>query len=278
MKMKITRQIFKAGKTLLFKECPTSKKIAGEKRAPKRNLTSEAVWKNNLKRSVFSLTLVLNENFKAGDYHLKLTYKDQPAGEEQFEKDREKFARTLRRKCKKNGIDIKLVFVKERKKGKHYHLHVICSKCPKNLIEESWHHGFIFYGELWENPNYYNLANYLLKEADESFRELGLINKKRFTRSRNTVMPQGETEEISVCDLESDPKEIKGYYVDGEVQRYEHPLTRLTCREYVMVEDGSRTRRMKKNKMRSLEYINYTKLLRESYQEEQLGLFGQAYL
>ena len=267
--MKILRHIFLAGKTIVIREQPTREIEKGRKRAPKKNLTSEEVWKNNLKNAIFKLTLILNSNFIPGDHHLQLTYAKEPTAE-QGKKDRQKFVRKLREECRKEDIEVKWVAVSEHK-GKRLHHHIICTGVPMRIIEKCWPHGIVFHNPLWDNPNYKGLAEYLLKEAAKDFEEAGEIGKRRYNCSRNIKVPEPKKQELSRVDLEKDPVAFKDYYIDGEVERYEHAITRLTCREYILVPltDEPRIKYWPKGVTGKLEKINYTRLLRGAYTEHQ---------
>lgn len=269
--MKIIRSMYEAGKTIVIREQPKRKIEKGRKRAPKINQTSEEVWKNNLKYAVFRLTLLLNHNFVPGDLHLQLTYKIEPT-EEQSKKDRQKFTRDLKRECKKIGIDVKWVAVTE-KKGTRVHHHIICSNAPIAIIQKCWKHGIVFHNPLWDNPNYKDLAEYLLKEASKTYEEKENIRERRYNTSRNVVMPQEPREkELSRIDLNDEPKPPKGYYIDGEVEIYEHAITRMPCRQYILVPIEGEEQTRIKGRRGKYEKINYLKLLREAYTEHQESL------
>ena len=267
--MKIMRYAYLAGKTIVVREQPKREIKKGQKRATKKNLTSEEVWRNNLKNAIFRLTLILNHNFAPGDHHLQLTYKNEPSAE-QGKKDRQKFVRKLREECRKVGIEVKWVAVTEHK-GKRLHHHIICTGVPMEIIKKCWPHGIVFHNPLWDNPNYKQLAEYLLKEASREFEEQDKIYQRRYNTSRNIVVPKPHRQELSRIDLEVDPKPLKDYYIDGEVERYEHVITRLTCREYVLVPLTAepRIKRWPKGQIGQEEKINYTKLLKDAYTEHQ---------
>lgn len=267
--MKIVRKIWVAGKTIIVKESPKRERVPGEKRVPKLNTTSEKVWESNLRQSIFKLTLILNNNFVPGDYHLQLTYKHIPSLE-QAKKDRTNFCRNLKKQCKKLGINLKWAAVTEHK-GKRVHHHIVCSRVPVSIIHKCWPHGHAFHTDLWDDGNYESLAKYLLKEASRGFEEEAKIYKRRYSTSLNMVIPECREEELSRIDLDDDPKAFKGYYIDGEVERYEHEVTRLTCRKYIQVSltEIPRIKKWYKGALVPEERINWSKWLRESYQEHQ---------
>ena len=65
----------KAGRTVLIERCYSSHiHPPGEKREKKEKKTSEAQEKVNLRKTITELTILMNENFQPGDYHVTLTY------------------------------------------------------------------------------------------------------------------------------------------------------------------------------------------------------------
>lgn len=270
------REIYQAGKTIIIKERVKRKVEGNKKRAPKIQPTSEKVWQYNLKMSIFKLTLILNHNFAPGDHHLQCTYKNSPKDREAAKKDRKAFLRKVSEKCKRQGIKFKWVAVTEKKGGKYHH-HIVCSNIPVKIIKECWgERGIMFHNPLWDYPNYANLAEYLLKEAAALHMEEGVISKKRFTTSRNIVVPEPEIVEITRKNIEDEPKPFKYYQIDEDsVQTYENELTGTTCREYIMVslKDDVKKRHRSKTVMSTGEYINFTKALREAYHEQQETFF-----
>lgn len=269
--MKVIKQIYKAGDTLLVREYPRREKKKGQKRNPKTQLTSEEVWKNNLRYAIFNLTIILNHNFTAGDWHIVFTYDGEP-GLEEANKYREKMLDKLRRECRKAGIENYKWVMTTEYIGQKLHHHMIITEIPKDIIKRCWPHGYIFFSNLWENPNRKKLASYLLKQASKLYQNENKIFKRRYNCSRNIEIPE-PTEKV----IKQEPdKELiepeKGYYIDGEVEEFEHVITRLTCREYVEVSNDKDTKiKCYLGRKSSRERINYTKLLRESYREKQIA-------
>lgn len=264
------REKYIAGETIIYRERMKRIVEKGKKRAPKSQPTSEKVWQNNLRYSIFKLTLILNANFKPGDLLLLLTYENEPEKEKAAVYLRN-FFRSVQRKCKKEGIDFKRVAVTERR-GTRLHHHIVCNNIPMRIIKESWPHGRIFHKPLWDYPNYADLASYLLKQAAKLYMEDGDISKKRYTTSRNIVIPEGIEVEVNRGDIEAEPKPLKGYQIDEDsVQIYENEITGSICREYIMVSTNE-TPRIKKWRpgiTAKGEKVNYAKALREAYKEVQ---------
>lgn len=268
------RQIFIAGQTVIVREKMKRNVEKGKKRGPKTQITSDKVWWYNLKQAIFKATLILNNNFKPGDHHLQLTYKIEPASRAEAEKDRKAFLRKVTAECRKEGIEFKWFAVTARE-GKRLHHHIVCSNIPMRIINKCWpkeKKGIAFHNPLWDNPNYSRLAEYLLKEAAALHAEYGVISKKRFTTSRNVVIPVGKEEEITKKTIEDEPKAFKDYEIDAEsIQVFENEITDTLCREYIMIstKDTPRLKKWSKGVMITGEYVNYSKALREAYAEIQ---------
>ena len=264
------RERYVAGQTIITREKMKRTVDKCMKRAPREKTTSEKVWRNNLRYAIFRLTLILNTNFTPGDHLLTLTYKTEPSKKE-AEKILKAFLDGIRRECQKEGIELKRVAVTERV-GTRLHHHIVCSNIPFRIIRKCWPHGTVFHKPLWDYPNYADLASYLLKQAAALHMENGDISKKRYTTSRNIVIPEGKEEIISRKNIEDEPQSLKDYQIDQDsVQVYENELTDTICREYIMVStrETPRLKRWSKGRTARGERINYTKAMREAYKEIQ---------
>ena len=277
---KFERIIYIAGKTLMIKEKAKRIRVKGEKRMPKSSITAEKVWEYNLRQAIFNLAVLLNANFRPGDWSLQLTFAESMAIDE-VKAARDKCMRKLRDLCKKEGIAFKWILV-PHVAGDRYHFHLICNQeVPYALIKKAWVYGVAFEkAHLWDNPNYYQLAFYLMHEARE-LRDLKAGGEeeipftKRYSCSRNLIKPEPYKEDLTRCDIEAEPKARKGYILDGEVQRYENLVNGMPCREYIQVsiEEEPRIKRWKKGTMATGERMTFAKLLREAYREFQENMF-----
>lgn len=244
------RDTIVAGRTII-RSLKASSRIhtAGQKRKPKQNPTSEAVKKINLKNAVKILTAKLNHNFKKGDYHIVLTYKELVSVPE-AKKNLDNFLRNLRNYCKRKDITFKWVAVTEYK-HKRVHHHLVISGPDIKAINTYWKHGYEYPVMLDETGNYYKLAEYLLKETERTFREDNSPQKKRYSNSRNVIMPEVKREKVSGREVKDEIKALKGYCVDQDtVKRYEHAILGVDCVEYIMVslEEEPRLKRWMKGR------------------------------
>ena len=210
------------------------KKTAGQKRRERENLTSEKVIAVNLRNAIKKLTAILNHNFIDGDYHLTLTYENEP-GKAEAKADLDRFLRNIRNYCKRNDIDWRRVAVTEYENHRIHH-HIVCSGIDPEVINRYWRYGFVNFKMLSSQGNYYKLAEYLVKETEKTFRKPDAVSRQRYSPSRNIVIPQPKVEEVSERQIQQDPKPEKGYYIDKEtIRRYEHAIFETECMEYIMV-------------------------------------------
>lgn len=244
------RDTIVAGKTILRSlKAVTRIDTKGQKRKPKANPTPEAVKKVNFRNAVKILTAKLNHNFKPGDYHLTLTYKDAAAPEE-AKKQLSNFLRNMHNYCKRNDIEFKWVAVTEYKHTRIHH-HIIMSKVDLEIVDKYWKSGYEYPVMLDKSGNYYKLAEYLLKETEKTFREDDSPQKRRYSSSRNVVMPKVHREKVSGKEVYQELKPLKGYYVDQDtVRKYEHAVLGVECMEYIMVslDEESRLQRWRRGK------------------------------
>ena len=239
-----------AGKTIMRSLKAVARiNTANKKRAPKANPTSAAVQKINFNNAVKILTAKLNHNFKPGDYHLTLTYKE-AASTDEAQKALNKFIRNIRNYCKKEGVEFKWVAVTEYS-HKRLHHHVVMSKVDPEIINRYWKHGYEYQVSLDDTGNYKKLAEYLLKETEKTFRSDDSPVKRRYSTSRNVVMPEIKREKVTGREVYKEIKALKGYYIDEDtVRRYEHAILGVECLEYTMIsiDDEPRIKRWPKGK------------------------------
>lgn len=227
--MKVFKDVAIAGKTI-WVSIGVPSGIHTRSRAMKRKVTREQVQKNNDRLAVRNLTLLLNNNFDNGCCHFTLTYKDVP-DPEQAAKDRENFLRRMKRRVP----GLKYVAVTEYRNVRIHH-HIVMSTKDVKLVSEVWEKGFVESTVLDKSGDYTNLAEYLVKETNKTFRAPDGIHKHRWAASRNLKKPKMKKAEAAARELEKDPQPIKGYYIpEDRIRRYEHPVTGLEYIEYLMV-------------------------------------------
>lgn len=230
---KIKKEVCVAGKSIeVILKMPSGNHSSGRK--AKMNVTREAVQKNNDRLAVIRLRRLLNANFKKGDLHIVLTYREAPS-QDRAKKDRANFIKKLQRLCKKNKKELKYVAVTEYKHTRIHH-HMVINISDIEVLTAAWPHGLIKVTPLDSSGQYGKLAEYLLKETQKTFREESCLNKRRYSSSTNLIKPVVKSEYVNIEQLFADPQPIKGYYISEEnIRRYEHPVTHLEHLEYIML-------------------------------------------
>lgn len=201
------------------------------KRAPKTKITSDDVRKINDRNASKQMARLFNANFNDSCWHFTLTYKKEPTLKESqvIEKN---FLRRLSYRMKKLGIKFKWVTATEYKASRIHH-HLITNADPKIVIE-LWGMGHVFRTSLYSEPDYTQLAEYIIKETSKTFREKDCPFKTRFSRSRNLILPEVRVEEVAASMLLKTPEPWKGYEMLDEPVIWENPVTGLKHIEYKM--------------------------------------------
>lgn len=207
----------------------------GGKRKARKTYTSEAVKKNNFRLAVWRLWMLLCNNFTQKDAHFTLTHAGKEPSKKEAASSRRKFIGKLRKEFRKNGQELKYIMVTEMENHRIHH-HVVINTQDITLIQRIWTSGHVHATPLYEEGDYHDLAEYLVKETEKTFRLEDSQHKHRYTRSRNLIMPVTKREEVGAKALSEEPHAVKGYYIPKErINRFEHPVTGLTHLEYIEV-------------------------------------------
>lgn len=203
----------------------------------KKKLTPEEIEKINEKNAENKLRRKINANFGCGDFHLVLTYrKENRPDKEQAKELIKEFLKKLRKEYKERGTPLKYIQVTEyEKKAIHHHLIIndIENENVLKIVRQLWKHGNPKATTLDDSGQYKKLAQYLIKETAETFRENRKEKKgqmQRWTCSRNLVEPKVETEVVKAAKWKKEPKVPKGYYLDEET--LVNGICPFTGREY----------------------------------------------
>ena len=190
-----TRTI-KAGPRLEVEIYPIfGRENSGRLRAAKKNLTPEAVQRNNDERSRRRLIQLIDANFDEKDYHVTLTYAGRPPEYEQARKDVKKFLRAVKRKREQRGLDeLKYVYTiedSEDGKKKRIHIHAIINGgISREELEEIWGMGYANADNLQPDENGLEaIARYITKQQK---------NRRKWARSRNLKQPKVRTSDTKV--------------------------------------------------------------------------------
>ena len=269
--MKYIRETIVAGRTVMTRLKASARiKTSNQKRQKKTNPTSEKVRKVNLMNAVWKLTSILNRNFCGKDYHLTLTYSGEESTKEQAKKNLSNYQRAMKRICDKNGIEWKWVAVTEYENHRIHH-HIVCSGVDLQILKEKWKYGYVNCKMLDASGEYSQLAEYLIKETEKTFRLPDSVNRKRYSSSSNIIIPEIRREDVSGRVMDKELKPLDGYYIDQDsVRRYEHAILQVECMEYIQIslEDDPRVKRWRRGKK-----TKYEKHYKEEW-AKQLNMFG----
>lgn len=184
-------------------------------RAKNTNKTTARQAKINEDHSREKLYLLICANFKANDYYITLTHGNKKPEPEEAKKSLKKFIYKLRKLYKKAGEILKYIAVTEHKKCRvHHHLLINQIGIGINHIKKFWEHGFpkiqVYVGEPEDAER---VANYLIKESNNTFNTPDKIHGLRWTSSKNLIQPKEEKKVVHASSWREDPKPPKGYYV-----------------------------------------------------------------
>ena len=195
-RMQYRTKTIKAGPRLEVEIYPIfGRENSGRLRAAKKNLTPEAVQRNNEERSRRKLVQLIDANFTEKDYHVTLTYAGNPPSYEQARKDVKNFLRAVKRKREQRGLDeLKYVYTIEDEqdgKRKRIHIHAIMNGgISREELEQIWGQGYANADNLQPDENGLEaIARYITKQQK---------NRRKWARSRNLKMPKVRTSDTKV--------------------------------------------------------------------------------
>lgn len=231
----IKRETIVAGNIISRRYYGSSERSPGEKRKKKHTPTADAVAAVNRKNSERELMIKLHHNFGPGDIHAVLTYAGAAPTADEARKELRNFFGRLRGYFKKIEKTLKWIVVTEYENKRPHH-HLIVSRMDTAELDRLWKAGHVHTVHLDNTGDYRQLASYLIKETDKTFRRPDAVSKQRFSCSRTIVVPPKKVEEVRASEMLRDPKPVKGYYIDPEsVYRGSNPVTGVPYLEYVMI-------------------------------------------
>ena len=190
-----TRTI-KAGPRLEVEIFPIfGRESAGRARAAKRNLTPEAVQRNNEERSKRKLIQLIDANFDERDIHLTLTYQGEPPTYEQAQADVKNFLRAVKRRRENRGQEqLKYIYTIEGNEDgtrERIHVHMVMNGgIDRTELETIWGKGYANADHLQPNENGLEaLARYITKQQK---------NRRKWARSRYLIKPKQRTSDTKV--------------------------------------------------------------------------------
>ena len=190
-----TRTI-KAGPRLEVEIFPIfGREKAAKARAARRNMTPEAVQRNNEERSKRHLIQLLDANFDERDIHLTLTYKGTPPKYDEAQADVKNFLRAVKRRREKNGMEpLKYIYTIEGNDDgtrERIHVHMVMNGgIGREELERIWAKGYANADNLQPDENGLEaLARYITKQQK---------NRRKWARSRNLKKPKQRTSDSKV--------------------------------------------------------------------------------
>lgn len=221
------------------KSYPGNYGAPGRTRGKKKKKTPEDIKRQNEKNRWRRLQRIILANFKEGDWHLILKYRPggRPETYEEAKKHRKKFLDKMREAYKKAGIPFKWIIVTERgKKGNVLHHHLVIEDIRRDgidtvkLVKKLWTYGNEFFSSLYEDGEYEQLAQYIVKS--ETKEGCGWCT---YSRSRNLIIPQPDVELVRHRRWKNPPVAPKGWYVvQDSIWNGENPVTGLPVQHYTL--------------------------------------------
>lgn len=210
----------------------------GKKRGPKRKRTPEDIARQNRTNREKKVQLLIMANFHEGDWHLVLTETKEKRSQDikEAKKRLRKFLADMRKIYKKAGIEFKYIYVTERGKRGAIHHHLIIENIvmpgliTTRLVQKLWQYGRPTFIPLYEDGEFENLAEYIVKKETKEDAE-GCT----YSRSRNLIVPEPQREIIHRRRWQREPKPEKGWYiVPDSLVNGENPVTGYPYQHYTM--------------------------------------------
>lgn len=228
--MPYIQRIVKAGKTIEIERYYAPNYLKrGMHRGDRVKPTREEQRKVNTRKAERQLRILMNANFKGGDFHIVLNYirrkDEEPITRQQMKDDIAKFLRAMRKEYKAAGQELKYIHVAEiGSKGARHH-HLVVNYIDTRTIQKCW----MAAGQqtrpkiypLDDSGQYKKLAAYFIKYTDKTIGTDQATQGRRWNPSRNLYRPEPQYRLITDrAWYRAEPKipyKLKGkYYVDLE--------------------------------------------------------------
>lgn len=166
-------------------------------RQGKKNLTSAAQQRLNLRYAWQKLELELAANFVAGDLVVTLTYDDDhlPGGRQEAQTAAKGFWGKLRAARRRQSQELKYVYITEHKHGDgrwHHHCVINSTGDDYDLLQQIWGNGHVDIKPLRvdRDKTYESLARYFCKEQRDK------VGQRLWSGSRNLAKPERDTQRV----------------------------------------------------------------------------------
>lgn len=216
----------------------------GEKRTKREKATPEQMMKQNRLNRIKYVRRLIKNNFLPGDYWITLKY---PKGTrkpvDEVKNDMKNFIDNMRNAYKRQEEEFKYIYRVEIGKQGGIHIHIILNRNkgkPETdvLVERYWKFGRPYFGLLYEEGGYDQLASYLVKPQPEEQEENDYL--KKYHPSRNLKKPEPKIKTYfrnTVRKIvEEGPKAKEGFYIDRDtVVKGVNPYTGMSYIHYTEV-------------------------------------------
>lgn len=174
-----------------------------------------AVQEYNLKTATRKLTRILNANFVPNDVYLTLTYaRDRRPTPEDAKKQIQAFLRKLRKLFRDEGRELKYVWTTAYGERGAIHHHLVIPTMDVRRLRPLWPYGGCHAEFLYDNGEYSGLASYICRQSKLGLSEGEKLNTRKWSGSRNLIIPPPDKKEVDAEAWREPPKPIKGYIVD----------------------------------------------------------------
>lgn len=211
-------------------------------RRKKANKTSEAQKKVNSRQAVKKLTWILNANYDGTSLYVTWSYaKDKrPASIEELRKDVDKLLRNIRRIYKADGQQAKYVCVVEVGERGATHIHTTLNSIDVRKLKDCWDKGWIDIKPMDDSGQYRRLAEYFIKYSEKTMKTAEGFSGKRYSSSRNLIIPQPQKTTCRSKNAYSHKIEIpQGWYLDKDsIREAWHEVTGFMYFTYTLIKDG----------------------------------------
>ena len=147
-------------------------------------ITSEGLMRVHRDRAVHKLYWMLCKNFRNGDLHIILTYGEKEPTVKEAKTNLEKFNRLARAYFRERGQEFRYIAVTEYKSSRLHH-HIVMPGLPAEVLQMLWSHGNPRITAIYEDGQCRALAEYLIRETDQTFRDEDSPGRKRWSASNN---------------------------------------------------------------------------------------------
>lgn len=199
-----------------------------------------AVAAYNAKVAIWNLTMLLNENFLPGDFHLVLKHfvNRMPTVDGSAALWAE-FMRGMRAAARKARVPFKYVHAFAVGERGALHHHMIINREMMPFVAQLWPHGSRNFSALYDSRNYQGLAVYFCgqEKGENPDDPRGIyIHGNRYSTSRNLVKPQPEPKAVEAEQWQKYPKPAAGYVIDeNSLSVGTNPVTKKPYQFYIML-------------------------------------------